>query len=453
MRTSHGLDTFERTRILKFHKNTATEFGDARVAVFFKSDELYQVEFSFHRPKKSDVTRLRRKLSSRFGEMKSQEKKKLPSGTPFSSRSVQDYVYVSGDEEADLRFRVDRFESGQVVRSLFLTRRRIESGRTNGAVQLQDDRTIHESGNRATLAFLGSLVFDPAKHPLKELESGDPFAATLRVLKDTDFISARLATPFTSLDTKCTRSQPHYRPEEAESVFKASGIDLFGAFSADLARCGQGPMMDTMRGVQRAGIRTVGVGENFAASRQPVVMTIQGIRVGFLGYLFVDKSSSLSIDSFATEIRPGFAGIDAPLFKQEDAIRTDVRALASEVDVVVVFLERGAPSHACPTQEERRLADAALTAGAALVVGQGGRVPRTIRETVDGLALFSPGVWIDDRDGGASGLAFVVEINRRGVVSYDFLPLVNGGGGPRPLKGEAAKKVMETFSEKWKTCH
>ncbi len=452
VRTSDGLDAFERTRILKFHKNVSTPFGEARLAVFFKSDELYKVEYEFHRPKKRTVSEIRKTLESCFGKKARAKQQALPVAKPFTKRSMQDFLYESDKEEVDLRSRVDRFTSGRVVRSLFLTRRRIESGRTNKVVQLQNDRAIRSGGSTAKLAFLGTLAFDPSRRNLKNLKENNPFGSSLRVLKDVDFLAARLATPFTSLDSSCTRSWSHYLPHEAEGVFEGSGIDLLSPFSPELAQCGKGPLMDSLRSLHRANIRTLGAGENLAAARSPQVITIQGIRVGFLGYLFVDKTLTLPIDSFATNTQPGFAGIDAPLFQLEDMIREDVRTLAPQVDVTIVFLERGTPSKACPTQDERRLVDAALMEGASLVIGQGGKKPRMVRESVNGVALFSPGVWIDDRNSDASGLAFVVEINRRGIISYDFLPLAIGANGPRPLQGRAAKTVMETFSSQWKNC-
>lgn len=145
-------------------------------------------------------------------------------------------------------------------------------------------------------------------------------------------------------------------------------------------------LFDTVDHLRAAGLEVVGVGQDIARARQPVIVTRHGIRVGFLAY-----SSILPAHYWAESNRPGCAPMRAhtlyePIEPDQpgtpprihtyahradlDALRADIAALKREVDRVIVSLHWGI--HFVPAvlaDYQREVGHAAIDAGADAILG------------------------------------------------------------------------------------
>lgn len=145
-------------------------------------------------------------------------------------------------------------------------------------------------------------------------------------------------------------------------------------------------LFDTIDHLRAAQLEVVGVGRDIVQARRPVIVTSQGVRVGFLAY-----SSILPSHYWAEANRPGCAPLRAhtvyePIEPDQPgtparihtyahqadlaALRADIVALRPQVDHVIVSLHWGI--HFVPAvlaDYQREVGHAAIDAGADAVLG------------------------------------------------------------------------------------
>jgi poly-gamma-glutamate capsule biosynthesis protein CapA/YwtB (metallophosphatase superfamily) len=137
-----------------------------------------------------------------------------------------------------------------------------------------------------------------------------------------------------------------------------AGIDWVSLANNHIRDAGGSGVIETMRNLDRWGIEHGGAGANLDAARAASFLDAGGSKVAILAY---------------DTIRPPYAaGPDRAGSNQMSVARVteDVRAArAAGADLVVVFPHWGVEYTATPTAYQRRLAHAAIDAGADLVIG------------------------------------------------------------------------------------
>jgi len=161
----------------------------------------------------------------------------------------------------------------------------------------------------------------------------------------------------------------------------SAGFDVVGC--ANNVTYGDDAIENTMRVLEREGIRYCGVGEDLAAARGPAVVTKNGVTVGFLQR----TARTHEPDQAATPNSSGVAAFDPDDEADLDAIQSAVEELHSAVDVVVFshHVRQTTTTEAEPYQRE--LAERVIDAGADLVFGHGAHVNQGI-ERYEGRPIF-----------------------------------------------------------------
>jgi poly-gamma-glutamate synthesis protein (capsule biosynthesis protein) len=165
--------------------------------------------------------------------------------------------------------------------------------------------------------------------------------------------------------------------------------------------------------LDRLGICHAGAGCDAQAARAPAIFTRGGVRFGLLAY----TSVFWPIGHAATDTEPGVATIKAftayePTSRVVEmpgaapTIRTwpdpaelaraeaDVRALRSQVDVLVVYCHWGVTGSNDPTEYQRSIGHALIDAGANIVAGAHPHQPQPVERYGQGLILYSLGNFI-----------------------------------------------------------
>ncbi len=160
----------------------------------------------------------------------------------------------------------------------------------------------------------------------------------------------------------CTETFSLMGPAAAAEGFAYAGLDIMTVATNHVKDCGQATcgddaLFDTLANLRSNGVEPVGGGADLAAARQPAIIEAGGVRFAFLGY-----------DEIAPyyHAEPGVAGT-APLL--EEYVREDIAAASAIADVVVFEPQWGVEYTADPTLNQRLLAEAAVEAGADLVIG------------------------------------------------------------------------------------
>ena len=133
---------------------------------------------------------------------------------------------------------------------------------------------------------------------------------------------------------------------------------------------------------RRRGIRTVGGGAVDAA-RRPVVLTAGGLRIALLGYSDVRPAGF--------DAGPGLAGTARA---DPAEIAADVAAARRRADLVVVWFHWGVELATSPNGQQQALADAALSAGASVVLGAHPHVLQPITREGHKLVAWSLGHFV-----------------------------------------------------------
>jgi Bacterial capsule synthesis protein PGA_cap len=235
-----------------------------------------------------------------------------------------------------------------------------------------------------TLLFTGVIV--PARCVQAAIDaSGDPDAIydeVRQVIQSADLAVGTLNATMSNYPphTGCT---PTYvlvgNPENADALSRA-GFDVMSVATNHIkncgpTNCGNRAFFDTLDNLRRVGIMPVGAGANHAEAMQPVVVTVNGIRFGFVSLGQIEPMA------FATDARPGIAVLN------EANLHSAIAAARGVSDVVIAMPHWGPEDVPMPNWSQRTLARQAVEAGADLVVGNHTHVVQGVQQ-IDGTQVF-----------------------------------------------------------------
>jgi poly-gamma-glutamate capsule biosynthesis protein CapA/YwtB (metallophosphatase superfamily) len=188
-------------------------------------------------------------------------------------------------------------------------------------------------------------------------------------------------------------SHSRVKPQMA-SVFTDCGFDVVSVASNHAMDWGADAMLDTIGVLRDKGIQTIGAGRNLEDARQPAIIERNKVRVAFLAYCSV-----LNEGYAAAPSTPGVAPLRArthyepvdyqagvpprvvtvPYEEDLRAMVDDITAAKKSAHIVVLSLHWGV--HFVPrviADYQRIAADAAVNAGADLILGHHAHVPKAI---------------------------------------------------------------------------
>jgi len=212
-------------------------------------------------------------------------------------------------------------------------------------------------------------------------------------------------------------------------AMRDAGVDLVTLANNHSADHGLELMLSSVETVQRAGIRTVGVGPNERAAHAPQIFELAGWRVAVLGFGGVVPRP----DWIAYGDAPGQAtGYDAR------RMAASVAAAAELADVVVVSVHWGAEGSLEPRAEDRVKAQAMIEAGADVIFGHHAHRLQPVEALGDGAVFWNLGnlVWPRLSDLGARTALARWSIEPDGTTQACLVPAeIDASGIPRLTGG------------------
>jgi poly-gamma-glutamate synthesis protein (capsule biosynthesis protein) len=171
-------------------------------------------------------------------------------------------------------------------------------------------------------------------------------------------------------------------PQNADAAARA-GFDLMSVATNHIKDCGlmkswcDYAFFDTLENLQRAGIQTVGGGANLDEALQPVVITLNGVRFGFVAL----GDSKMDPIVFAAENHPGIAHL------VPENMQRAVEMARKSADVVIALPHWGSEDIAVPNWLQRQQANQFVEYGTDLIVGNHTHVVQAIQE-LEGVPVF-----------------------------------------------------------------
>jgi poly-gamma-glutamate capsule biosynthesis protein CapA/YwtB (metallophosphatase superfamily) len=222
------------------------------------------------------------------------------------------------------------------------------------------------------LIAVGDLMLGGKVSRLLPLEGPDyPFQGMRAPFREADCLFGNLETPLTD---RAASTYVAGRPRFAAPVAFAARLARAGFSVVSLANnhiLDQGPMglEDTVAALDVAGVPYIGVIENSRTAQRPVVLTRNGVRVGFLAY---------AQSHCATSSSPG--AVPA----QWDRIVSEVGSLRSAVDHVCLSIHAGYEYAPHPGYRTHRLFENITRLGVSVLLGHHPHIPQPMWRTKEG---------------------------------------------------------------------
>lgn len=203
--------------------------------------------------------------------------------------------------------------------------------------------------------------------------------------------------------------------------------------------CGDTAFLETLENLRRVGIWSVGAGKDHDEAMQPMVVTVSGVRFGFVSL------GQINSMAFAGEEQPGIAELN------ETNLYAAIAAARELSDVVIVMPHWGPEYSVSPNWSQRSLARSAVEAGADLVVGNHTHVVQAVQE-IDGITVFyGLGSLVFDQNWSREtqqGMMALVTFEGTQMVSYELIPTHVDGNGTVHLADEAeAEEILARVRE------
>jgi poly-gamma-glutamate capsule biosynthesis protein CapA/YwtB (metallophosphatase superfamily) len=208
-------------------------------------------------------------------------------------------------------------------------------------------------------------------------------------------------------------------------------------------------LLETIDHLKARGLHWAGAGPTLAAAEAPTILSVRGIKIAFIAFTDVEPESGLRGD--------GWRGVARA---SKSALGRAVAAARGQADVVVVSLHWGIEYTSRPSGRQRELAQAAVAAGADLVLGHHTHTLQGLEAFVQkgaavkrrALVAYSLGNFVFDSPPslGRRVVETVVlrcKLNRNGLVSAEVRPVFIEKYLPRAAAPEESRRILARLTE------
>jgi poly-gamma-glutamate capsule biosynthesis protein CapA/YwtB (metallophosphatase superfamily)/outer membrane protein assembly factor BamB len=364
-------------------------------------------------------------LLDRFGQTRGT----YHTSAPVTTLYAQNFISVDGNPEVLVR-------SGDAIH-LF---RAVTSGEAGSSASAPTDTLLatpddmfHPPGAGEVELVLGGDVSLSQEVMRSAVAYGSlyPFQATADLLRRADVTAVNLSGTL-AVNGAPDRASGLYRasPDFAQGL-QLAGIDVAFLANPHTLDYGQRALDETVAVLAQHGVHPVGVGENRDAAYMPIIIEAKGIRIAFLAF-----ADGLPQGWDAKANAPGIAPANT------GRIERAVRNAGQQADVVVVGFYMGRPGDTSFNVRQQSLAQSAINAGAALVVGYG---TGTVQEAAffrDGFVAYSLGDFAND-EATQDGALLRVLLTSDGLQTVDLIPVQATLDGQARFVAESDLPVVE----------
>ena len=230
-------------------------------------------------------------------------------------------------------------------------------------------RSVRPVPEVTTLAAVGDIMLGRRVGARHRADPGAPLKPLAKRLAGAEITVGNFESTLSAAGSPTQGGDSFAASPRVRPGLRAAGFDLLSLANNHVGDYGDRALRQTLDRFDSGGINTVGAGRNLAAARRPVIIERDGVRVGFLAVDSIGETPA------ATRTRAGTNRLNmpprtGPLNRSHlRRITSDIRALSSRVDAVVVFTHWGTQYTHRPESSQRSAARAFADAGADLVIG------------------------------------------------------------------------------------
>jgi poly-gamma-glutamate synthesis protein (capsule biosynthesis protein) len=275
---------------------------------------------------------------------------------------------------------------------------------------------------------------DPAS-PLRDLAP---------VLRSADIAFVNLEAPFSDRGRVVEQGMVFKAEPDMIAALQTAGVDIVSTANNHARDCDRYGVEFTLAWLKSHGILSVGSAATAEAAHAGTILERNGWRFGFLAYTF-DQSNGNHKD-----VDDRIAPMNIP------AMQRDVARLLESADVAIVSMHAGWEYQTRPNSQQIEFANAALEAGARVVVGHHPHVVQPWERRANGAIFYSLGNLVFDqfqRPGTQRGALAEVVFSGKTLKSAALLPVEIVATAPRLVKlvAESEKPfVANASSSAWR---
>lgn len=301
-----------------------------------------------------------------------------------------------------------------------------------------------------TMAAVGDVMLARKVDRLMQAQGlGYPLAMLGPTLKAADLTFGNLEAPLATTGQQIPGKGIWFRARpEATQVLKDGGFDIMNIANNHILDYDTPAFLQTMDLLKGSGISYFGGGRDLARAREPAVVEVQGVRLGFLGYSDMADiywSHSYPRRFRATATQAGVAPLVVNNTYLVEDICQDIRKLKPKVDQVIVSLHWGTEYQRTPTAEQQQIAHRLVDAGADIILGHHPHVFQGVEVYKGSLIAYSLGNFIMDQNWSretCQGLLLKIKVAREGWQQAEILPVQIVEEQPRQAEGKDAEKIL-----------
>lgn len=229
-----------------------------------------------------------------------------------------------------------------------------------------------------------------------------PFRQIAEEFAKADLAFVNLESPFTDKGTP-TRTGMVFRADPTNLAgLLLAGIDVVSFANNHTRDAHEQGLLYTLDLLDQNKIAVAGVGRDEAAARAGVILERQGVKFGFVAYTYDQRNGNHKTDD------PRINGLDLV------RLREDVRDIRAKANVTIVSMHAGTEYAKQPNAQQRQMAQAAIEAGAALVIGHHPHVTQPCEDYRTGVICYSLGNLIFDQTIPGTNEGYVAEAEFKG---------------------------------------
>lgn len=292
-----------------------------------------------------------------------------------------------------------------------------------------------------SFAAVGDITFGRGVGRMMAVYGFDyPYRRVKPVLKQADLVLANLETPITDRGRRVKKKINFRGDPAALPALKDAGISLVTVANNHTLDYDREGLSDTLSHLKRIGVLYTGGGEDATAAHEPLVVTRNGLRIGFLSYT--------TFPAYGVAKNPDTAGVAYGV--SPEVIRADIEKAREQSDLVIVSFHWGYEFAPEPHSLQRSLGRHAIRAGADLVLGHHPHVLQPVERYQGKLIVYSLGNFVFDQTAPAKrkSAIFVCRLTPDGIRDAAFLPVLIVRCQPRLIQSAGVKRT-ERIPGEW----
>ena len=295
----------------------------------------------------------------------------------------------------------------------------------------------NEEASRHTIVFTGDIMpWDRTKELIRRHGGQYPYSGVLPILQKADLTVGNLEGSV-AVKAEITEGTFRYKiPPECLFALRDAGFDLVSLSNNHAMDCGPEGLQETLLFLQKATMTSFGAGKNLQEAARAAVVKVGTLRIAFVAAIcpetyYKERENSLETGAYDRMLQLMHSRMGASTERSGLIIATTetigklVKEASAAADLVIVSLHFGIRYHRPPSEQQRRLAFAAIDAGAALVVGHHSHIWQPVEmyrgvPIVYGLGNFAFG---SANRRANEGMLLRATLDNKGIAQLEFFPL------------------------------